>query len=120
MRTAIALSLILAASCAAAQQIDTQTTVTTTTHVLAIPQHGGGSGCLFVGRVMGLDPYGDNYLSVRYRPYGPRGPANEKDELYEHDQVCVSNVSGSWLFVHYERSGRSNSGWVSSHFVMAE
>jgi hypothetical protein len=42
--------------------------------------------CRSLWIVYRLDQYGDNNLSVRYTPYGPRGPANKKDQLYH---VCI-------------------------------
>jgi len=73
--------------------------------------------CLFTGRVTGLDPYGDNNLSVRQRPYGPSGQAYEKDELFTEDQVCVTQTAGRWLFVRYSRGGRMFSGWVYDRYI---
>jgi hypothetical protein len=83
-------------------------------------EHAIDEGCLFIGRVSGLDPHGDNNLSVRYRPYGQSGPAFEKDQLFTDDKVCVRSIAGKWLNVSYERNGRAFSGWVHSHYILEE
>jgi hypothetical protein len=61
-------------------------------------------------------------LSVRFTPYGPRGFANEKDQLYTNDRVCILDSAPSlhglsWLHVGYVRNGVTNYGWVSSAYV---
>lgn len=80
----------------------------------------GGANCLFTGHVMGLDPRGDNFLSVRIRPNGPAGLANEVDRLFTNNQVCVAGVNGRWLNVKYERNGRMFSGWVYDRYIEKE
>ncbi|MGP0060809.1 MAG: hypothetical protein ACLPID_16140 [Beijerinckiaceae bacterium] len=80
----------------------------------------GSSGCLYTGRVFGLDPYGDNFLSVRRRPNGPSGAAYEVDQLFTNDQVCVAQTAGRWLFVKYQRAGRMFSGWVFDKYIREE
>jgi hypothetical protein len=80
----------------------------------------GTSDCLFTGYVVGLDPHGDNFLSVRRRPNGPSGGAFEVDQLFTSDEVCVSQASGRWLFVKYQRSGRMFSGWVFDRYIRQE
>jgi hypothetical protein len=113
---AAALASLIGCTVAGAQTITRQTTTTTeTTTISGAPD--GTSECLYTGRVFRLDPYGDNNLSVRDRPYGPRGPANEKDELFTNDQVCVMRTAGQWLFVQYERGGRMFSGWVFDRYI---
>ena len=83
-------------------------------------EHAIDEGCLFIGRVFGLDPRGDYNLSVRYRPYGPSGPAFEKDQLFTDEKVCVRSIVGKWLGVSYERNGRAYSGWVHSNYILEE
>jgi hypothetical protein len=82
--------------------------------------------CLFVGHVAGLDPHGDNNLSVRKGP--GRAPCkaafrgcvtkdNEKDELFTNDSVCARQHEGRWLFVSYHRNDRLYSGWVYDKYI---
>jgi len=73
--------------------------------------------CLYMGTIVGLDPQGDNFLSVRRRPYGPAGLAEEADRLFTRDRVCIASVSGHWLNVKYMRLGRMYSGWVFDRYV---
>lgn len=95
-------ALIAAMSYVNAQQV--QTTVRTTMRTTTVSADTEGeANCLFSGRVVGLNLFGDNNLSVRRRPYGPSGPDDEKDELFTNDQVCVMRTAGRWLFVQYER-----------------
>jgi gag-polyprotein putative aspartyl protease len=77
---------------------------------------GSGASC-FPGAVVGLDPHGDNNLSVRRAPNGPSGLASEKDELFTGDTVSVCDRVGNWLFVTYNRDGRRFSGWVFSRYI---
>jgi hypothetical protein len=61
-------------------------------------------------------------LSVRYTPYGPPGPTNEKDQLYTNDRVCIIGSAPSrhglvWYHVMYDRSEIVTEGWVSSAYV---
>lgn len=60
------------------------------------------SHCLFNSRVIGLDPNGDNFLSVRRRPNGPSGLAYEIDQLFTNDRVCVVSANGRRLNVRYQ------------------
>jgi hypothetical protein len=75
------------------------------------------SHCLFNSRVIGLDPNGDNFLSVRRRPNGPSGLAYEIDQLFTNDRVCVVSANGRWLNDRYQRSGRILLGWVFDRYV---
>lgn len=106
----IAVGLILLVECTFARA-QTGTTQTDTD---------GSASCLYVGHVFGLDPYGDNFLSVRRRPNGPSGSAYEIDQLYTNDQVCVAQTAGRWLFVKYQRGGRMFSGWVFDSYIKAD
>jgi len=75
-------------------------------------------------QVGGLDPYGDNFLSVRS---GPSSRYSRKDTLHTGDKVGVCNYSGSWKFVYYgtgscylkygEPTGNCRSGWVYGKYV---
>jgi hypothetical protein len=114
-RTGVALAaLVMAAGPVAAQNSVTETTTVTKSVTV---NRGLGAGtqnvCQTVGIVYGLDPYGKNNLSVRYTPYGPPGPANEKDRLYTNDRVCIIGSAPSlhglvWYHVMYDRSENSN------------
>ena len=73
--------------------------------------------CLYLGSIIGLDPNGDNYLSVRRRPNGPAGLQEEADRLFSDDRVCVASTSGHWLNVKYNRSNRMYSGWIFDRYV---
>jgi hypothetical protein len=87
--------------------------LTTTATVLAEPRR-SGIDCPLVGLVFGLDPYGDDFLSVRQRPLGQ---ANEIDQLHTNDEVCVTKVAGQWLSVRYSQgTDRFFSGWVFDRF----
>ena len=70
-----------------------------------------------VGYVTGLDPHGDNNLSVRDGPHTPKGPGHEIDELFTGDLVCIVGSDGTWFRVQYIRSGTAKSGWVHSHYI---
>ena len=108
--------LIAAMSYVNAQTI--QTTVRTTMRTTTVSADTeGDANCLVTGRVVGLNPYDDTFLSVRRRPYGPSGPDDEKDELFTNNQVCVMLTAGRWLFVQYERAGRMYSGWVFDRYI---
>jgi hypothetical protein len=78
----------------------------------------GTNGCLFVARVVGLDPHGDNYLSTHYSADGD-GLAYTKDKLHTGDSVCVTNRQGRWFLVAYSRNNQPNNGWASETFLLA-
>ena len=73
--------------------------------------------CKVFGTVYRLNPNGDNFLSVRASPSGRAGLADEKDELFSGEQVCVTRMNGPWAFVVYIRAGRAFSGWVHSKYI---
>jgi hypothetical protein len=106
-----------AATPARAQTVTTQETVTRTVTVTVPANPEGTSQCSFIGRVVGLDPHGDNFLSVRLRANGPAGAAGEVDQLFTNNRVCVVGSSGRWLNVRYERNGRMFSGWVYDRYI---
>lgn len=57
--------------------------------------------CNSVGQIVGLDPNGDGFLSVRSGPGGR--PYREIDRLYNGQQVSVCGEQGSWFSVVYPR-----------------
>jgi uncharacterized protein YraI len=61
--------------------------------------------------VCGLDPYGDNFLSLRT---GPGTRYAEIARLGENTVLGILGRSGSWLRVSTRNYG---SGWVSSSYV---
>ena len=70
-----------------------------------------------VGYVTGLDPHGDNYLSVRDEPHAPKGLGHEIDELFTGDSVCIVGSDGTWLHVQYIRPGTAKTGWVYRGYI---
>ncbi len=66
--------------------------------------------CSRSGRVRGLDPNGDNFLSIRT---GPGTSYNEIDRIYNGDGVSICTQQGKWLRVKYG-NGR---GWVYGKYV---
>lgn len=100
-----------------AQSVTTQETITRSVTVTMPAEQQGSSPCIFQGRVHGLDPHGDNFLSVRLRPNGPVGLGEEVDRLFTYDTVCVASVSGRWLNVRYQRNNRMFSGWVYDRYI---
>ena len=99
-----------------------------------IGMDGLADACTGVGRVVGLNPRGQNYLSVRA---APRTSAAERDRLRfgQNLHICDRSADGRWLGVVYTRNPRQNcnvatpvssprpypgpcrSGWVSSRYV---
>jgi hypothetical protein len=92
-----------------------------------------GPGCAS-GEVVGLDPDGDNFLSVRSGPGG--SPYREIDRLFSADAVHVCGRSASWFAVVYSAprkaqgscdiastgtqrpyEGPCQSGWVHSRYI---
>jgi hypothetical protein len=88
-----------------------------------------------VGQVIGLDPMGDGFLSVRS---GPGGQAyREIDRLFNRDEIYLCGFHGQWFKVVYHQSrkphqscgvtfpwskrrpydGSCRSGWVHSKFI---
>ena len=65
--------------------------------------------CAQSGRVVGLDPNGDNFLSVRT---GPGTSFNEITRIYTNDRVSICARSGKWLKVR-----GAASGWVYGRYV---
>jgi hypothetical protein len=86
------------------------------------------------GEVVGLDPNGDNFLSVQSGPGGQ--PYREIDRLLSADTVHVCGRKAPWLAVIYSAPGKAHGscdiaskgtghpyegpcryGWVHSHYV---
>jgi hypothetical protein len=55
--------------------------------------------CGDTGEIVGLDPQGDGFLSVRSGPGGQ--PFQEKDRLFNGNEVSICARSGPWLAVVY-------------------
>lgn len=89
--------------------------------------------CPSLGRVVGLDPKGDGFLSVRE---GPAPKERERDRLRSGASVTICDERGPWLGVVYSpnagsvdcgvsspRSARvpydgpCRSGWVHGRFI---
>ncbi len=69
------------------------------------------NSCRHVGRVRGLNPNGDGFLSVRS---GPSSDYDELDRLFNGNTVSICSISNGWLHVKYH-SGAI--GWVFGKFV---
>jgi hypothetical protein len=101
-----------------------------------VPVQVGGDAdldaCGALGKVHGLDPNGDNYLSVRG---GPSPRSKETDRLAEGDAFHVCDERGDWLGVVYGDGpcgvgspiakrrtyrGKCRSGWVHGRYVQVE
>jgi hypothetical protein len=102
-----------------------------------VPVMVGGTGelggCASLGQIVGLDPNGDGFLSVRSGPGGK--PYREIDRLYNGNRVFVCDKNGPWLAVVYGDSpdgtcgasipwpvrqpytGPCRSGWIHSRYV---
>ncbi|MDE4914779.1 hypothetical protein [Methylobacterium sp. 092160098-2] len=96
----------------------------------------GGSekfdACLGAGHVVGLDPQGDGFLSVRSGPGGK--PYAELDRLFNGNEVAICDEKGPWLGVVYgprsmdcntgtpwptrmPYTGPCKAGWIHSRYV---
>jgi Caspase domain/Bacterial SH3 domain len=75
----------------------------------AIPKPAPDS-CSRFGKVRGLDPNGDNFLSVRT---GPGSSYDEIDRIYNGNGVSICSQQGKWLRVKYA-NGR---GWVFGKYI---
>lgn len=104
----------------------------------SVPVMVGGSptsvACPGTGEVMGLDPKGDSFLSVRSGPGGSR--FREIDRVYTGQDVHICAREGTWLGIVYDHSGKDldcliktrsrfrapyngpcRSGWVHKRYV---
>jgi hypothetical protein len=100
-----------------------------------VPVMIGGSAdhdaCPSSGVIVGLNPRGDGFLSVRS---GPGSSYAEMDRLYNGNQVQICDDSGSWMAVVYggdggqcgvsralprrlAYTGPCKYGWISSRYV---
>jgi hypothetical protein len=59
--------------------------------------------CYGTGVIVGLDPKGDGFLSVRSGPGGK--PYREIDRRYNGQQVQLCAEKGPWLAIVYDSSG---------------
>jgi hypothetical protein len=71
----------------------------------------GGSedvdACEGGGVIVGLDPRGDGFLSVRI---GPAGNYSEMDRLYNGNVVQICGYRGAWMAVIYPADGTAADG----------
>ncbi|WP_372423376.1 integron [Salinarimonas chemoclinalis] len=103
-----------------------------------VPVEVGGDGfldgCWGIGQVVGLDPNGDGFLSVRSGPGGRQ--YREIDRVHNGQQVAICGEDGPWYAVVYSRTrdtsgcgvhtpwpvrqpytGPCEYGWVHSRYV---
>jgi hypothetical protein len=92
------------------------------------------SGTCTIGEVIGLDPNGDNFLSVRSGPGGQ--PYHEIDRLFSAEEVHVCGEKAPWLAIAYSPARRAGDrcdlaatemrrasagacqyGWVHSRYI---
>lgn len=86
--------------------------------------------CSSVGKIVGLDPNGDNFLSVRS---GPGSKYDELDRLHTGDLVYLCDEHGAWQGVVYPAegcgvttsvpnqqpyTGPCRSGWIFGKYVV--
>lgn len=89
----------------------------------------GYDACGSVGRVVGLNPSGDNYLSVRAKP---SSSGNELDRLGPNTNVFMCDQRGRWIGIVYGGNscgvgspiadrqayrGPCKSGWVFDKYI---
>ena len=68
------------------------------------------NSCRSSGKVRGLDPNGDNFLSIRT---GPGTGFREIDRLYTGNRVSICGKQGSWLKIRYS----GGHAWVHGRYV---
>ena len=92
------------------------------------------SACPGGGDVVGLDPQGDSFLSVRSGPGGRN--YREVDRIHTGQHVMICDMSGAWFAVVYSTggdtascdvdrpwvsravyAGRCRQGWIYSRYV---
>ena len=102
LRTLSVLALVVCAPMAYAQSGKT----------IDVPVVVGGNdrfdACKASGQIVGLDPNGDGFLSVRSGPGGR--PYSEIDRLYNGQSVFICGKRGPWLPVVYASSGSARCG----------
>lgn len=77
-----------------------------------------------VGRVVNLNPDGDNFLSVRTQP---DSKSNEMNRLGLNDSVYICNSQGKWRLISYQNNinghtkpcsgGNCQKGWVFYKYI---
>lgn len=67
-----------------------------------------------LARVVGLDPSGDNYLSVRT---GPGSQFAEVDRLSPNELVSIMGRSGKWFKIVTESN---STGWAFERYIVAD
>ncbi|RIY01636.1 integron [Aureimonas flava] len=67
--------------------------------------------CPSLGRIVGLDPNGDNFLSVRE---GPAAGHRERDRLGASTLVAICDERGPWFGIVYPAGGTDTDCGVSS------
>ena len=81
----------------------------------SVPVEVGGDpefdACGGFGRIVGLDPGGDNFLAVRE---GPGATRLERDRLGPDALVAICDERGAWLGIVYPASGTDTDCGVSS------
>lgn len=93
----VALVFVLSATALAGQQLGR----------IDVPVLVGGTqldACGSNGQIVGLDPRGDGFLSIRSGPGGK--PYREIDRRYNGQQVYVCGQIGPWYAIVYAASGR--------------
>lgn len=73
--------------------------------------------CAAQGKVVGLDPKGDNFLSVRGSPGGK--PFREVARLHGGQVVSICQEKGVWLGVVYAAAGAAQECGVTSAIAHA-
>ncbi len=96
------LTMMMMAPAASAQQLDVP---------FEVLEDGEMAGC-GGAQVMGLDPNGDGFLSVRT---GPGSDYRKIGELYNGDRVGTCARSGQWYGVVYGNPQRV--GWVHGNWL---
>ncbi|MCQ0093213.1 SH3 domain-containing protein [Roseovarius sp. M141] len=96
------MALSLTSVAAGAQQLDVE---------FQIVEDGHAAGCLGA-MVVGLNPNGDGFLSVRT---GPGTNYRKIDELYNGNSVRPCAKEGAWWGVYYGQPRRK--GWVHGNWL---
>ncbi len=88
--------------------------------------YGGCGGGCYLATVVGLNPYGDNFLAVRS---GPGSRYTMIDQLHTGDRVIICASRGRWKRIFYSRGGycalrygepegRCAGGWAYGRYLM--
>ncbi|HEY9038765.1 MAG TPA: SH3 domain-containing protein [Roseovarius sp.] len=100
--TTLIAALAISSGAAVAQQLDVE---------FEIVEDDQAAGCLGA-EVMGLNPKGDGFLSVRS---GPGANYRKIDELYNGDTVRPCASEGAWWGIYYGQPRRT--GWVHGNWL---